>query len=109
MMKKWRLCTLFLAVIFTTTACGPILSTSRRADAEDALAEAAKYNAEERAPYEYTLAREYLRKADELWGYSQFGASADYAQKSIEMANAAAEKAQSDPWKNPLPSTAVVE
>ena len=37
MMKKWRLCTLFLAVIFTTTACGPILSTSRRADAEDAL------------------------------------------------------------------------
>jgi len=109
MMKKWRLGTLLIAVIFTTTACGPILSTSRRADAEDALEEAAKYNAEERAPYEYTLAKEYLRKADELWGYSQFGASSDYAQKSIDMATAAAEKAQSDPWTSPLPSTAVTK
>lgn len=91
-----------IALLFTTTACGPILSTSRRSDAEDAIAKAEQMNAAERAPYEYTLAVEYLHKADELWGYSKFGDSAEYAAKAIEMAKAAAEKSQTDPWINPL-------
>lgn len=105
-MKRRRrfvgLCTVLAAIMLVTTACGPVLSTSRRADAEEALQAAANLNAAERAPYEYTLAQEYLHKADELWGYSDFGASAEYAQKSIDMAHVAAEKAQSNPWKNPL-------
>ena len=105
MMKRRRfvsLCTMIVVALFLTTSCGPIMSTSRRADAEDALQEAADLNAAERAPYEYTLAQEYLRKSNELWGYSQFGASAEYAQKSIDMAHAAAEKAKTNPWKSPL-------
>ncbi len=102
MIRKRRLCALFVALLFTTTACGPILSTSRRADAEEAVTKAEKMNAAERAPYEYTLAVEYLRKADELWGYSKFGESAEYAQKAIDMANEASEKSQNDPWINPL-------
>lgn len=85
-----------------TAGCGPILSTSRIEDAKEALEKATAANAETRAPYEYTMAVEYLRKADELWGYSQFGYSADYAKKAIEMAQAAEEKAQKDPWVNPL-------
>ncbi len=95
------LCALLVAVLMMT-ACGPIMSTSRRADAEKALEAAAAQNAAELAPYEYTLAQEYLRKADELWGYSKFGASADYAQKSIEMSQKAVDKANRNPWKNPL-------
>lgn len=59
-------------------------------------------NAAERAPYEYYMAQEYLRKAEELWGYSQFGYSAEYADKAFEKANEAAKKAQTSPWKSPL-------
>ena len=102
MKNKRRLCALLATVLFAATGCGPILSTSRRADAEDAIAKAQNLNAAERAPYEYTLAVEYLHKADELWGYSKFGDSANYAAKAIEMANAAAEKAESEPWTSPL-------
>lgn len=84
------------------SGCGPILSTSRRSDAEEALAKAKAVNADVLAPYEYTMSQEYLRKADELWGYSEFGYSSDYAKKSIEMAQAAEEKAKQDPWHSPL-------
>ena len=98
-MRKWLV---FVILSAALCGCGPSLSTSRISDAKDALASAEAANAKELAPYEYTLAQEYLRKADELWGYSQFGYSSDYAQKAIDMANAAEEKAKSDPWKSPL-------
>lgn len=101
-MTKQRILAFFAAVMLLLTGCGPIMSTSNIEDAKDALAKAESVNAETRAPYEYTMAQEYLRKADELWGYSQFGYSADYAQKAIDMAKAAEEKAQNDPWVNPL-------
>ncbi|MBQ8035849.1 MAG: DUF4398 domain-containing protein [Proteobacteria bacterium] len=91
-----------LVSLVLMSGCGPIMSTSRISDAKDALEKAQAVNAAEKAPYEYTMAQEYLRKADELWGYSQFGYSAEYAKKAIEMANAAEEKAQNDPWVNPL-------
>lgn len=78
------------------------MSTARRTDAEEALAKAKAVNADVLAPYEYTMSQEYLRKADELWGYSEFGYSADYAQKSIDMAKAAEEKAKTNPWYSPL-------
>lgn len=100
---KWRnFALMMVAILVLATGCGPILSTSRISDAQEALAKAEAVNAAERAPYEYTMAREYLRKADELWGYSQFGYSSEYAQKAIDMADAAAEKAQKDPWESPL-------
>jgi len=100
---KKRLCAGFLIlVVCGTTGCGPILSTHRRSNAEDALAKADSVNAKVLAPYEYTLAQEHLRKADELWGYSEFGLSARYAKFAIEMAEMAAEKAVNDPWTSPL-------
>lgn len=102
MFEKRTVALILLITMMLFTGCGPIMSTRGISDAKDALAKAEAVNAAERAPYEYTMAREYLRKADELWGYSKFGDSSDYAQKSIEMAKAAEEKAQSDPWKNPL-------
>ena len=102
MIKQRVLAFLVLVMLALMSGCGPIMSTSNIEDAKDALEKANALNAAERAPYEYTMAQEYLRKADELWGYSQFGYSADYAKKAIEMANAAAEKAEKDPWQNPL-------
>lgn len=100
---KWRNFALIMMVVFMfSTGCGPIMSTGRISDAKDALAKAEAANAAERAPYEYTMAQEYLRKADELWGYSQFGYSSDYAKKAIEMATAAEEKANKSPWVSPL-------
>lgn len=102
MMIKKRALALFVLIMLATAGCGPILSTSRIEDAKEALQKATDVSAETKAPYEYYMAQEYLRKADELWGYSQFGYSADYAKKAIEMAQAAEEKAQKDPWVSPL-------
>lgn len=94
-----------LLISILMCGCGPIMSTSRRQDAEEALKQAKAANADTLAPYEYTLSQEYLRKADELWGYSEFGYSVEYAQKALEMAQAAKEKAEVDPWQNPLAVT----
>lgn len=103
MISRQRVFACFLLLVLgLMSGCGPIMSTSRRIDAQEALTKAEAVNADKLAPYEYTLAREYLRKADELWGYSQFGYSSDYAQKSIDMAKEAEEKAQNNPWKSPL-------
>jgi len=102
MIKKRALALFVLMIMLASTGCGPILSTSRIEDAKEALEKATNAGAETKAPYEYYTAQEYLRKADELWGYSQFGYSADYAKKAIEMAEAAEEKAQKDPWFSPL-------
>jgi uncharacterized protein YceK len=100
---KGRVIALFLFIlVFLMTGCGPILSTSRISEAKDEIAKAEAVNAAQNAPYEYTMAVEYMRKADELWGYSEFGYSADYAKKAIEMAKAAAEKSETNPWKSPL-------
>lgn len=103
-MKIRKRVTALLATILLVFAsgCGPIMSTSNIEGAKDAMKKADEVNASEFAPYEYYMAQEYLRKADELWGYSQFGFSADYAQKAMDMAKAAAEKAQTNPWKSPL-------
>lgn len=103
MFLKRHLCASFAVLaVFSMTACGPILSTKGISDAKDAFAKAEEVNAKEKAPYEYTLAQEYLRKADELWGYSKFGDSYKYTELSIEMSEAAVEKVKTAPWVSPL-------
>ena len=100
--KKRIFALVAMITLVLMSGCGPIMSTSNIENAKDAMEKADAVNAAERAPYEYYMAQEYLRKADELWGYSQFGYSADYAQKAFDMAKAATEKAQASPWKSPL-------
>lgn len=95
---------IFLLLMASAVACGPIMSTTNISDAKDAIAKAEKVNAEQLAPYEYTSAVEYMKKADELWGHSKFGDSVDYAKRAISFAQAAEKKAQEDPWVNPLAS-----
>ena len=102
MIKRRVFALLTMITVVLMSGCGPIMSTRNIEDAKDAMKKADAVNAAERAPYEYYMAQEYLRKADELWGYSQFGYSAEYAQKAFDMAKAATEKAQTSPWKSPL-------
>ena len=103
MMIKRRVSALLTMIILVLmSGCGPIMSTSNLENAKDAIAKADGVDAATRAPYEYYMAQEYYRKASELWGYSQFGYSAEYAQKAFDMAKAATEKATTSPWKSPL-------
>lgn len=72
--------------------------------------------AEQRAPYEYFSAAEYLHKAKEEWGYSDFEAALDYAALSKQFAEEAKKKVEGvsegmKPKKDeaPAPSDAAVD
>ncbi|HEY2902165.1 MAG TPA: hypothetical protein VGL59_16405 [Polyangia bacterium] len=71
------------------TGCGPIeyLNTSAKAGA--ALAAAKQADAEHLAPYEYTAAAEYLHKAREEAGYSQYQQSIEFGHRAEAMAGQA--------------------
>jgi hypothetical protein len=75
-------------------ACGPIQSTSALIDAEVELEGARAAGAPASAPFEYTTAEAYLRKARELAGYSQYENSAVFAARSREISKDARAKAQ---------------
>lgn len=101
------LCFLVLGLcVCVMSACGPIKSTTQIGNAETSLEAAKLANAEKLAPYEYYMAQELLRKAREEWGYSDFEMSADYAEKALDFAEKAREKASTDPWQGP-PASAI--
>lgn len=75
-------------------ACGPTQSTIVINEAEVAVERARLSGAEERAPYEYFSATEYLHKAKEEWGYSDFEAALDYASLSKQFAEEAKKKVE---------------
>ena len=88
-----------LAILATTTGCGPVISTyliiSAQADLDGArAAEAEKY-----AVYEYTSASEYLHKAREEQGYADFGPAIDFAYKAQDMAVKAEKRADDEKKK----------
>lgn len=70
-------------------------------NAQQAVDAASAAGAEKKVPYEYTLAYEYLQKAKEENGYSEYGAVEKLTAKSIEYANSAAEKARQMVDENP--------
>jgi hypothetical protein len=75
--------------------CGPVqyigLVSMR---ASNALAQAELAGADQLAPYEYTMAREYYRKAREEAGFSAFENAAEYGRRCEEMAGLAQEAAR---------------
>lgn len=93
------------AALLAQTGCiGPVISTKRIADAETAVERARVADAHERAPYEYYLAEEYLHKAKEEWGYSDFQASERYATEARRQAERSLTKAKEDPFTgSPVP------
>jgi hypothetical protein len=78
------------------TGCGPILSTSLIIDAESKLAAADVAEAQQFAPYEYTAADQYLKKAHEEFGYADYGPAIDYAYKAADAAEKAIKKASDE-------------
>ena len=84
---------IFLATL-PLTGCGAARSVYYLWDAQKDLLNAQEAQAPEKAVYEYTLAREYLMKAREEAGYSDYAASESLAQKSSDWSSKAAEVAE---------------
>jgi hypothetical protein len=62
-------------------------------EADLAIQQAELEGAEELAVYEYVSAVEYLEKAREEWGYSDFQHAEEYAERALEMARQARQRA----------------
>lgn len=75
------------------TGCGPVVSGVQLVKANIALSAAETAGAKTSAVYEYTAAVEYLKKAREENAYSDFSASRTYADKALEYALRARQKA----------------
>lgn len=85
-MRTLRL--VMLSVVFGS-GCIAIKSTVHVSQAEQALAKAGDYNAQEAAPYEYTMAVRYLEKSREEIGWADYRMSEDLAKRSIEWSDKA--------------------
>lgn len=69
--------------------CGPVTTTQRVADATVAVEAARGIDAERYATFEYVSAVEYLRKAREEEGYSDYQEAIDLAVKARDFADKA--------------------
>jgi hypothetical protein len=76
------------------SACGPVQYVGQvTMDASREVAAARSAQAEKYAPYEYTMAVEYLHKARELAGYAKYQSAIRFGKKAEVMAKSAREKA----------------
>ena len=73
--------------------CGPIVGGVQILNADIALSAARTAGAEKDAKYEYVAAQEYLQKAREEHGYSDYWAARVYADKATALAKKAKQKA----------------
>lgn len=80
------------AVLLCSSNCGPVESTSLIVEADTAFHNAKTVGAEDKSPYEYTAAEQYLHKAREMWGTSDFEYAIDYAKKARDLAIKARER-----------------
>lgn len=85
--------------------CTATKSTVYLAKAEQALIVARQAEAPEWAPYPWTQADAFIKKAREEWGYSDFGAAESLSLKSQEWANKAVEEARQNKATNTVPGT----
>jgi len=76
--------------------CGPVRATSNLLDAEVQIQAARTAGAEKLAPYEWTAANLYIRKAREEVSYSDYQAGVDFAEKASRFANQAREQAMAN-------------
>ncbi len=84
---------LALLAIATLAACGPIQSTAALIDADVELEAARAAGAQQAAPYEFTGAEVYLRKAREVAGHARYEAATKFARRSLELAKEARQTA----------------
>ena len=76
---------LLATVVGLALCCGPVESTMIIVEADTALHNAKTADAANKSPYEYTAAEQYLHKAREMWGTSDFEYSIDYATKARDL------------------------
>src|SRR5438105_4401789 len=84
-------------------ACGPVQSTAYLMDAEVQIEAARTAQAERYAPYEWTAANLYYRKAKEEVGYSDYEQAVDFAQKAQKFATQARDNAMKTTRKDEPP------
>jgi hypothetical protein len=96
---------LLLLTLLASGCISPIISTVDINNAEKAIKIAADNQAEMKAPYEFFMAQELLRKAEEEWGYAEYSRSAAFADKAMSFAEKARAKAANDPWQQPSPES----
>jgi hypothetical protein len=91
------------SALLMLVACGPIEYVNQvTRKASSAVDEAKDKRADQLAPYEYTLAVEYLHKAREEASFADFQAANRFGRKAAEAAKLAAELAEAraaDPQK----------
>ena len=85
-----------VAAAGSLAGCGPVKSTSHLLDAEVQIQAARTAGAEKLAPFEWTAANLYIRKAREEVGYSDFQAGVDFAEKASRYATEARAKAMAN-------------
>jgi hypothetical protein len=95
---------LLVLLALALSSCGPIQSTAYLLDADVQIQAAKTAGADKYAPYEWTAANLYLRKAREEVGYADFEVAVDFAQKASKYANDARERAMSSSKRDELPA-----
>ena len=98
-----RACACAFVLLAALAACGPVQSTAYLMDAEVQLEAARTAQAERYAPYEWTAANLYYRKAKEDIGYSEYQQAVDYAQKAQKFAVQARDNAMKTTRKDEPP------
>src|SRR5512132_2803934 len=102
--KRRVICGVAAALLALAAAgCGPTQSTALIIDADVQLQAAKSADAPQLAPYEYTAAEAYLQKAREEQGYSDFEVAIDFAQKSVDYATQAKNRAMTAKAQGALP------
>ena len=74
------------------SGCGPLRSTAYILDAEVQIEAARTAQAERYAPYQFTLAQLYLKKAREVVGYSDYEVGVGFAERASDQARKAKEE-----------------
>ncbi|MEL6545032.1 MAG: DUF4398 domain-containing protein [Myxococcota bacterium] len=74
-------------------ACAPVVGSVQLVNADIAVTAAESAGAPKYAVYEFTMAKEYLKKAREESGYSDFAAARVYAEKALKYAETARSRA----------------
>jgi hypothetical protein len=70
---------IILTLLYSLSACGPVIATSNIVSADAALEEARLLNAQRFAPYWYHSAELFLKKARELDGHSEYQFASEFA------------------------------
>jgi hypothetical protein len=92
-MAQWAAGWILVVLWAGLGGCGPVWATHVVLQADTALHNARTVGAQDKAPYEYTAAVEYLHQARVKWGTSDFEYTVDYAKKARELAELGREKA----------------